>query len=48
MLVLFVTLNFLFEFETANQEVFEPGSLGMKAAMLTIELHPLTGTNLIK
>ena len=28
-----------FEFETANQLGFQPGSPGPKAAMLTIELH---------
>ena len=39
--VLFVKLNFLFEFETANQPGFEPGSLGPKGAMLTIELHSI-------
>ena len=39
MLVLFMTLNFQFEFETVNQPGFEPGFLGPKAATLTIELH---------
>ena len=38
-LVWFVTLNFWFEFETANQPGFKPRSLGPKAATLTIELH---------
>jgi hypothetical protein len=41
MLVLFVTFNFLFEFKTANQPGFELGSLGPKAAKLTIELHSI-------
>ena len=39
MLALSVTLNFQFEFNTANQLGFEPGSLGPKAGTLTIELH---------
>ena len=37
-LVLFVRLNFRFEFETANQPGFEPGSPGPKLAVLTIEI----------
>ena len=41
MLVLFGKLNFLFEFETVNQLEFEPRSLGLKAAKLTIELHSI-------
>ena len=41
MLLLFVKLNFLFEFETAIQPGFEPRSPGTKAAMLTIELHSI-------
>ena len=46
MLVLFVTLNFLFEFKTANQPGFEPGFPGPKETMLTIELPtPLTTFN---
>ena len=32
---------FLFDFETANQSGFEPGSLVPKAARLTIELHSI-------
>ena len=40
-LVLFVKLNFWFEFETVTQPGFEPGSQGPKAAMLTIELHSI-------
>ena len=35
LLVLFVTLNFHYEFETTNQPEFEPGSPGPKAARLT-------------
>ena len=38
-LVLFVTLNFVFEFGTAIQSGFQPVSLGPKAATLTIEQH---------
>ena len=34
-------LNFLYEFETANQPEFEPGSVRPKAAMLTIELNSI-------
>ena len=45
MLVLFMKTHFLFEFETANQLGFEPGSPGPKAAMLTIELHSFDGKN---
>ena len=41
MLVLFVKLDFRFEFETANQPGFEPRSPGPKTAMLTIELHSI-------
>ena len=41
MFVLFMKAQFLFEFETANQPGFEPGSPGTKAATLTIELHSI-------
>ena len=41
MLVLFVTLNFQFEFETANQPGFEPGSPGPIAPTLTFELQSI-------
>ena len=34
-------LNFWFEFKTANQQEFEPGSSGPKAAMQTIKLHSI-------
>ena len=34
-------LNFQFEFKTANQQGFECGSPGPKAATLTIELHSI-------
>ena len=36
-----VYLHKLFEFETAKQPGFEPGSPGPKAATLTIELHSI-------
>ena len=39
MLVLFLKLNFQFEFKAANQPGFEPGSPGPKAAIQTIKLH---------
>ena len=41
MLVLFVKYNFQFEFMTANQPGIEPGSSGLKAATLTLELHSI-------
>ena len=42
-------LNFFhFELETANQSGFETGSLGHKAAMLTIELHSIDILKLFK
>ena len=47
MLVSLVKLNFLFEFETANQPRFEPGSLGQQAAMLTIGLHSIEDDNVV-
>ena len=34
-------ISFWFEFETANQPGFEPGSPGLKAATLIIELHSI-------
>ena len=40
-------LNFLFEFETANQSGFKPRSLGPKGAMLTIELHSIEKTRIV-
>ena len=39
--VLFVKLYFSFEFETANQPGFEPRTLELKAATLTMELHSI-------
>ena len=41
---IFGTLNFRFEFKTANQPGFEPGSPGHKAAKLTIKLHSIART----
>ena len=41
MLLLFVTLNFQFEFETANQLGFEPRSSEQKVAIPTIELQSI-------
>ena len=38
---IFGTLNFRFEFKTANQPGFEPGSPGLKAARLAIKLHSI-------